>query len=96
MSMTHDEMIAVIAHHRDGGKVEYMGRGDKTWTRVYNDNPCWNFASHDYRIKPEPLVLWLVMYENGSRHSIFDAESHAIDMQKLIANSTIKKFIEQP
>ena len=87
--MTHDEMIAVITHHKNGGKVEYMGRAENTWASVKGD-PIWNFAAHDYRIKPEPMVIFAeVSYINGEllRASIEPMFHHG-------DNTTIKKFIE--
>ncbi len=88
--MTHDEMIAVIQHHKNGGKVEYMGRAENTWAPVKGD-PIWNFAAHDYRIKPEPMVIFAeVSYINGEllRASIEPMFHHG-------DNTTIKKFIEE-
>lgn len=56
--MTHDEMIEVIAAHRDGKTIQYKAKknADVEW----NDScrfPLWDFSFHDYRIKPEPLTL---------------------------------------
>jgi hypothetical protein len=87
--MTHDEMIAVIEHHKNGGKVEYMSRAENTWTLVSGE-PLWNFAAHDYRIKPEPMVIFAeVSYITGQlfRASIEPMFHHG-------NNTTIKKFIE--
>jgi hypothetical protein len=88
--MTHDEMIAVIQHHKNGGKVEYMGRAENTWASVKGD-PIWNFAAHDYRIKPEPMVIFAeVSYITGQvlRASIEP-------MFHTGYKTTIKKFIEE-
>ena len=48
--MTHDEMIAVIAAHRDGKKIEFASFGSKIWDEC---NPRWNFLTYNYRVKPE-------------------------------------------
>jgi len=88
--MTHDEMIAVIQHHKNGGKVEYMGRAENTWT-LTSGKPLWNFAQHDYRIKPEPMVIFAeVSYITGQvlRAGLEPMFHHA-------DNTTIKKFIEE-
>ena len=88
--MTHDEMIAVITHHKNGGKVEYMSRAGNTWASV-KDDPIWNFATHDYRIKPEPMVIFAeVSYITGQvlRASIEP-------MFHTGYKTTIKKFIEE-
>jgi hypothetical protein len=50
--VTHDEMIAVIQHHKDGGKIEYITHDNDQWEMIIT-NPLWNFATNDYRIKPE-------------------------------------------
>ncbi len=88
--MTHDEMIAVIQHHKNGGKIEYITHGDKQW-RELCFNPLWNFATHDYRIKPEPMVIFAeVSYITGQvlRASIEP-------MFHTGYKTTIKKFIEE-
>jgi hypothetical protein len=87
--MTHDEMIAVITHHKNGGKVEYKDHSAEIWTELYA-KPLWNFAHHDYRIKPEPMVIFAeVSYITGEllRASIEPMFHHG-------DNTTIKKFIE--
>jgi len=88
--MTHDEMIAVIQHHKNGGKVEYMGRAENTWTLTHGE-PLWNFAAHDYRAQPKPMVIFAeVSYITGQvlRASIEPMFHHE-------NNTTIKKFIEE-
>lgn len=66
--MTHDEMIAVIQHHRDGGEVEFFK--DKSWNKIVGD-PSWNFRYCMYRpyIEPKPkkvivLETWLCAFKN--------------------------------
>lgn len=54
--MTHNEIIAVIAAHRDGKAVEWklkIQRGD-VWRDSKKEDEPWNFVVADYRIKPEP------------------------------------------
>lgn len=47
--MTHDEMIEVIAAHRDGKQIEVKRKcGSITWARTIAT--LWNFAECDYRI----------------------------------------------
>lgn len=87
--MTHDEMIAVIQHHKNGGKVEYKHHTENKWV-ITDGDPLWNFARHDYRIKPEPMVIFAeVSYITGQvfRASIEPMFHHG-------NNTTIKKFIE--
>jgi hypothetical protein len=71
MSMTHDEMIAVIAAHRDGKTVQCKYRNGSVWKDV--QNPAWSFGSFDYRIKPEPLECWVNVYEHGT-NTVFESK----------------------
>lgn len=52
--MTHEEMIAVIAAHRDGKKLEYLSAFNG-WTDVVG-SPLFAFNQNDYRIKPETKI----------------------------------------
>ena len=56
--MTHDEMIAVIAAHRDGLQIQYLMHTDKEKRWRECGDPIWNFDKYDYRVAPEkPLQL---------------------------------------
>lgn len=65
--MTHDEMIAVITHHKNGGKVQHTG---KNYNLRWNDlpdgqEPTWDFSCVNYRIKPEPTVVYVEFNDHG-------------------------------
>ena len=70
MSMTHDEMIVVIAAHRDGKEIEARHRRsiNPAWQPFTKDeNPHWDTWTWDYRIKPEPRLprdFWAVYAPN--------------------------------
>ena len=77
--MTHDEMIAVIQHHKDGGEVEVFE--NTSWNKIVGD-PSWNFRTYMYRpyIKPEPkqvvtIEKWLI-YDNLSKSYSIAEESN--------------------
>ena len=91
MSMTHDEMIAVIAHHRDGGKVQCNNKAlTGNWIdECHIASEGFDFASFVYRIKPEPLVLWAEIMPYG-RHI-----QSSLYQFKPTNGGTIKKFIEE-
>jgi len=96
MSMSHDEMIAVIQHHKNGGKVEYRSSSQNPWKTA--STPQWEFAIYDYRPKPEPMVLWVVfiggLIGDTFRHED-DARRHADDINKRsLQVVTLKKFVE--
>jgi len=65
--MTHDEMIAVITYHRNGGKVEHKATEGNFWRLT--EKPTWDFEAFDYRAKPEPHVIWADC--NASGHFSF-------------------------
>ena len=88
--MTHDEMIAVITHHKNGGELECRCKGDGVWIiEGHLDARGFNFADFDYRAKPEPLVLFIatdsnerVIYADKSKPL-----SHDLSMK-------VRKFVE--
>jgi hypothetical protein len=86
--MTYDEMIDVITHHKNGGKVEWSYREQNEWNDA--EDPCWDFYSCDYRAKPEPVILWLELDSRGL--VIASYKNQTIAQYK----GTIKKFIEAP
>jgi hypothetical protein len=87
--MTHDEMIAVIQHHKDGGKVEWSHYNKNVWSDSLT--PCWDFLEFDYRPKPEPMVIFAEVSILSGKIIRTSAEPifHKYD------NTTIKKFIEE-
>jgi len=96
MSMTHDEMIAVIQHHKNGGIVEFLTY-EKRWEQVV-DEPTWNFGKETYRAKPEPLVLWAVYVDSGLVGSNHDGDLMLRvfnDHNAQFKNVTLKKFVEE-
>ena len=91
--MTHDEMIAVITHHKNGGNVEYKDHGAETWIKLLTE-PLWNFARHDYRIKPEPRSLWVVRDEQGRDKEIFWKLNNAETCVRVNTSWTITEYKE--
>lgn len=87
--MTHDEMISVLAHNKNGGEVQMKPKGDYEWQDA--NGVLWNFGIMDYRIKPEPLVLWV---EIDKKHGY--VRSAAFKEFTSINGGAIKKFIEAP
>jgi hypothetical protein len=91
--MTHDEMIAVIAHHKNGGNVQGKGINTDKWSDI--EDPLWEFSISDYRIKPEPLVLWAAFYPDGGLQAVRTSESALIKFfGNDLSETTIKKFVE--
>ena len=85
--MTHDKMIAVIEHHKNGGKVEYKSKDGSLW-RI-TKKPMWDFDLCDYRAaKPEPLAIWAEIIGNGHIARYTSTES------KPCMGGVMKKFVE--
>jgi len=91
--MTHDEMIAVITHHKSGGKVQIQGNISGKWND--DESPKFNFYLCNYRAKPDPLVLWIAMSESGD---VLDASASKYAVELSMPNKphqiTLKKFVE--
>ena len=92
--MTHDEMIAVIAHHRDGGKVEYKHVENTDDDYIFDPSPSFDFVTFDYRIKPEPRSLWVVRYQSGNIAGTYTDLVSAESRAKDVNNSTIHEYKE--
>jgi len=56
--MTHDEMIAVIAHHKNGGEVQCKNKQvcDYWINESHIESEGFDFTLFDYRAKPEPII----------------------------------------
>ena len=60
-------MIAVIEHHKNGGKVEYKRKDGDLWKDVMTKiGPAWDFDLSDYRAKPE--VIYADFDDHGDAH----------------------------
>jgi len=89
MSMTHDEMIAVIQAHKEGKAIQVFDNYKGMWVDI--SCPYWNFSACKYRVKPEarpdkvvPVRSWitpvgdLVLYsctQNADLFLTFDCET---------------------
>jgi len=98
-TMTHDEMISVIQHHKNGGKVECKHMDNRKWENAAS--PLWNFNMFSYRAKPEPLTLNVIYDETMKRVVTFESATGPIgdllDMNERQYPSlkfSIKKFVE--
>lgn len=62
--MTVDQMIEVLTAYKAGKKIEVKGHDGVKWHNT--SLPAWDFAECDYRVKPEPKVIWVNEYADGS------------------------------
>lgn len=92
--MTHDEMIAVIAAHRDGKKIQFRRRRVRgsTWSKVIE--PVWNFDENDYRTEPEPIEVWVVVSCNNKAVGSFIDKKHAESVAVNFKDSRVVRMIE--
>ena len=98
MSMTHDEMIAVIAAHKQGNQIEisqldYHG-SPVAWSVCHE--PKWNFSGFRYRVKPEPVECWAVVENNGGVLYASIYKSLAVNECNGRGNCRIVRMIEAP
>ena len=92
--MTHDEMIAVIEHHKKGGLLEsrprHCGGG---WSVV--SIPIWDFSRFEYRKKKEPLVRWGIAWEDGYMSpNFFTERENAEAYAKGVRTCRVVKMVE--
>jgi len=62
--MTLEEMIAVLTHYKNGGKVQIRPINTPNW---YDSDvvQSWDFTSIEYRAKPELQVIYADFNEDG-------------------------------
>ena len=92
--MTHDEMIAVIMHHKKGGLLETRPRhcgGGWSVTSI----PVWDFNRFEYRPKKEPVVLWGVVWQDGSVSTVhFKTREVAEEYAERLSPGRVFKMVE--
>lgn len=66
--MTIDEIIAVLQAFKDGKAIQFAVRKSdpRKWLELSIRDLAWNFASYEYRVKPEPRTIWVNEYPDGS------------------------------
>ena len=87
--MTIEEMIAVLTHAKNGGKVQARNHCSTEW-RDFEEGckPRWHFDHCDYRAKPEPLVIYAEIVADGKAIQFSTTEFKATN------GGTVKKFVE--
>ena len=58
--MTESEILEVVQAYMDGKEVEYYDGCSCRWENC--DDPEWNFADLQWRIKRQPRVIWVNEY----------------------------------
>lgn len=94
--MTNDEMIAVIAAHKEGKLIEFkrIEGYPHHWTRC--DDPVWNFGVCEYRVRPEDPKPTYRPYANA-RECVLDAIKNGWFVRKATKNGNwlMKLFVSE-
>ena len=75
--MDLSEMIKVMQHYENGGKVEYSEKkgGGNHWTTV--TSPSWDWAYFEYRIREQKqkvtIEKWLLKDTSNGEYFIYDS-----------------------
>lgn len=87
--MTIEEMIAVLTHAKNGGKVQGRNHYSTEWFDFeFGVKPSWLFSTCDYRAKPEPLVIYAEIMADGKAVQFSTTEFKATN------GGTVRKFVE--
>ncbi len=98
--MTHDEMIAVIEHHKKGGTVQVRYRAlqigeEHPWTDGEREHIKWDFSNFEYRVKPEPLVFY-ARIADGGRLGCIEEDRKLVEINYRTFGGRIVKLVEVP
>lgn len=89
---TTQEKIKVMQAFCEGKAIQYRKKDSlNQWYNV-GVEPIWDWNQVDYRIKPEPRVIYVNEYAEGLAHVHFNSEVEA----KTVGYNTIRqiKFVE--
>ena len=87
--MTIDEMIAVLTHAKNGGKVQCRNQYDTEWFDFEDGcEPGWHFPTCDYCAKPGPIFIYAEIMADGRAIQFSTTEFKATN------GGTVRKFAE--
>ena len=86
--MTPDQIIEVVTAFKNGKKIEYYVKISRQWEEI--TDPSWNFALVDYRVKPEPMELWVNEFVDG-RWSSYPTKKDALTASSLYNQSALAR-----
>lgn len=64
--MTLREKIVVLQAAMEGKPIQGRHCGDRTWLDLDVSDVAWQFGNYEYRVKPEPRVIWVNFFSDGS------------------------------
>lgn len=91
MAKTTEEKIKVMQAYTEGKEIE-IESVEGGWYVV--PEPSWNWRTFDYRVKPEPKVLWVVYSRQGVRIGTLNNEYSAASLAHRKDGRYYKKFVE--
>ncbi len=76
--MTPDQIIEVVTAFKNGKTLQCK---DKNFNGEWIDvpHPIWNFALVDYRVKPEPIELWVNVYNGIEETYVYETKAEALN-----------------
>lgn len=94
MCNTTKEKITVMQAFEDGRTIQSRPVRSFVWCDDFN--PAWSWATFDYRIKPEPEVVYILYNLNGDRIATRSTEESAVAAVEVgwCGSCSYKKFIE--
>lgn len=94
-----EEMIRVMAASQEGkaiqGRSTHAAQKDPNTPWEDLPIPLWNWQATQYRIKPEPHVLWVLRDDHGRFGGVFLEKSKAAEQAEYVENAKIVKYVEE-
>jgi len=70
--------IKIMQAALDGKEVEYLDtRYTTEWAGYKNTEPSWRWNDFDYRIKPEPMELWVNVWSDRETNLCWESKENA-------------------
>jgi hypothetical protein len=66
--------IKVMQAYEDGARIEHTVK-DKTLPWLLTDEPLWDWDAYEYRVKQEPLTVWVNVYEKNGDLTFYSYEA---------------------
>ena len=91
------EMIDVLTAYRDGKEVECKGKSHSAVCWGHVPSPKWDFSQCDYRVLPEPLVIYKIKFSNGSLSVLnYECYTQVTDaLARHCGEGKVVKFVEE-
>jgi hypothetical protein len=90
---TTAEKIAVMQAFEDGKEIQFRNNSrPDSW--IDCPNPAWNWEMTDYRVKPEPRVIWVNEYSDGLNTWHYQTREDANINIGRRARIACRKFVE--